>query len=334
MAESRRIDVHAHWTPIEYLQFLRQAGADRELPVFRALPGLVAALDAPAPPDTEAELARRVADMDEGGVAAQIISIGALQPYLRSERDAVAGARMLNDAYAGFAQQDPRRFAWFATLPLPHATAAVEELQRAAGLPGFRGVALGPSAAGIVLDDERFEPLWAQLAQRDGVVYIHPGVGIDGIAGCTDHHLAPDFVSPAELAVCAARLVVSGLLDRHPGVRFVLATLGGALPFLARRYDSGLLRSDPDRHQRLGGFEASLRRFWVDCSVTEEPAALAAAATTFGADRIVLGTDVPRPGVTSAGVVAYVRSAPGLTDEARTSILDRNASVLFGTVRR
>lgn len=326
-----RIDVHSHYNPPDYFAALKAAGGQDELSIFRVLghlwrPGTgTAVLGA-----DEAVLARRLADMDASGIGKQILSIGAAHPYLRNEADAARIARELNDAYAALVARAPTRFLAFGMLPLPHVDAALAEMERVLAIPGFVGIALGGSAQGIPLDDPRFAPLWDALNQRRAVVYIHPGTEISGVVGCTEFHLAPDFVSPAEMAVCACRMITTGLLDRHPDVEIIIATLGGAIPFLARRFDRGLRQDYPDLHARLGGVLRHLPRFYVDTSVTEEPAALLAAKETFGVERLLLGSDYARPNQSTMDGLAYVQNSPHLSEDEKDAVLSRNATRLFG----
>jgi aminocarboxymuconate-semialdehyde decarboxylase len=332
--ERFRVDVHSHCTPPEYLEALRAAGGEDDLSIFRAMPHLTRVRGTVRRGHDPAESARRIAELDAAGVDLQIISIGALQPYVRVAASAIRLARELNDAYADYVSQAPARLAAFAALPLPHVGPSVAEASRVLDLDEFAGVALGASAGGLPLDAEEFAPLWEELDRRGAVVYLHPGVEIAGVVGCGDFHLAPDFVSPAEIAVAAARMVVTGLLERHPRVRVVLATFGGALAFLARRFDTGLRQTDPSRYEQLGGFIPNLGRFWVDSAVIEEPDALSAAVTTFGSDRVLLGSDFPRPGCTPSAAVDYIERAPGLTTETRTAILGGNARELLRSTSR
>jgi aminocarboxymuconate-semialdehyde decarboxylase len=333
-----RIDVHAHYLPKWYFAELSRAGGAEELSIFEILGHLwlgtrggdTALPTARAEMDDRAALQRRIEDMDRSGIDLQVLNIGTAHPYLSSERASVDLAVRLNDAYRAVVEAGGGRLAAFGVVPLPHVPAAVAEAERVLDELGFLGIALGCSAAGIPLDDARFDPLWETLNERRAVVYLHPGVEIGGVVGCKEYHLAPDFVSPAEIAVAASRLIVRGHLDRFPEVKIVLATLGGSIPFLARRFDRGLLQDAPEIHARLGGVERHFRRFYVDTSVLEEPDALRAASATFGADRILLGTDYARPGVSSREAIEYVSGSAALTEAEKRAILDENARLMFG----
>jgi predicted TIM-barrel fold metal-dependent hydrolase len=329
-----RIDVHAHYSPTEYFDRMAEWGAFEEIPVFQMLKSLYRPATRPdgaqAGPGRD-DIAGRVRDMDEGGVDLQVLSLGAAQPYFRDPERSVAASVLANDLTRRLLDSQPTRFLALATLPLPFIEESVEELRRRLDEPGFVGVCLGCSAAGIPLDDPHFEPLWRELDRRRAVVLLHPGAAIHGIVGATDFHIAPDFVSPAEIAVAAVRLVVSGILTRFPDVSIVLATTGGSLPFFAARFDRGLRQHDMHRYNELGGVLTHLRRFYFDTSVLEEPLVLSTAVERFGADRILLGSDYARPGVTSAGAVSYISDSAALTAEQKHLVLNVNAQRLFAS---
>jgi predicted TIM-barrel fold metal-dependent hydrolase len=326
-----RIDVHTHYNPSEYFAELDRIGAIKDMPILKILghlwlPSLKRDTGVRAQASGPSALAARVADMDAAGVDIQIISIGAPHPYVSDAAEGAHLATLVNDAYRDAVDQHPARFRAFGCLPLPHVDAAVAEAKRVLDDPAFAGVAVGGSALGTPLDEPRFAPLWNLLNEREAVVYLHPGVAIDGVVGCLDYHLAPDFVSPTEMAVAGCRYIVTGHLDRYPSLRFILATLGGSIPFLARRFDRGLQQDAPAVRAELGGSVLPhLKRFWYDTSVIEEPTALRAAKETYGADRLMLGSDYARPGVSSLPAIRYVSESPYLTDEEKHLVLDVTA---------
>jgi predicted TIM-barrel fold metal-dependent hydrolase len=325
-----RIDVHSHYNPPSYFELLQEVGAFEELSVLRLLGHLWRPGQATAETGSDADaLARRLDDMDAAAIDLQVMSIGAVHPYVADPQTATTLARHVNDAYQVLVDQAPSRLAALGCQPLPHVQETVAEIARCLDDLGFAGVALGCSAGGLPLDDERFAAVWTALDDRRALVYLHPGVEIGGVIGGGDFHLAPDFVSPAEIAVAACRLMVTGHLDRYPNVKLILATLGGGIPFLARRFDRGLRQDCPARYEELGGTLRHFHRFYCDTSVVEEPAALRAARDTFGADRILLGTDYARPGARSAAAIEYVQASTDLTVAEKSAVLDGNADPLF-----
>ena len=85
------------------------------------------------------------------------------------------------------------------------------------------------------LGDERFEPFWAAAEETGALVFIHPTTrGFDApVFG--DYYLWNTVGNPLETTITAAHMVMAGVLERHPGLRVVLAHGGGALPALRGR---------------------------------------------------------------------------------------------------
>jgi hypothetical protein len=84
-----RIDVHSHYNPPSYFELLQEVGAFEELSVLRLLGHLWRPGQATAETGSDASaLARRVADMDSASIDRQVISIGAVHPYVGDPRTA------------------------------------------------------------------------------------------------------------------------------------------------------------------------------------------------------------------------------------------------------
>jgi aminocarboxymuconate-semialdehyde decarboxylase len=131
--------------------------------------------------------------------------------------------------------------------------------------------------------------------------------------------------NPFETTIAAAHMVMAGVLERHPGLRVLLAHGGGAL--LALR---GRLRHahsfQPQARARLGEPpEESIRRFHFD-TVTHDPELLRALIAFAGPERVLLGTDHPFD-MGDPGAVAMVRDL-GLAPEAEAAVLAGNAERL------
>lgn len=148
---------------------------------------------------------------------------------------------------------------------------------------GLAGVEVPASVDGVYLGDERFEPFWAAAEELRALVFVHPTTRA---FDWPDFYLWNTVGNPFETTIAAAHMVMAGVLERHPGLRVVLAHGGGALPVLR-----GRLR----RVSALRGWadpEASIRRFYFD-TVTHDPTVLRELAAFVGPDRVVLGTDHP-----------------------------------------
>jgi 6-methylsalicylate decarboxylase len=316
-----RIDVHAHYFPQEYMALIARLGGPRLGAGARTAPG------------AHYTIAERLGLMDEVGIDLQVLSTASSMPYFAAEADAVTAARLANDLYADLCREHPRRFAAFGTVPLPHVDAALAEVTRCLDALGMLGITVGTSVAGRHLDDPAFAPFWAELDRRGAVLFLHPqGIGCG--PGTTDFGLAWLLGAPVEDTVAALRLLFAGLLDRYPRVRVVVPHLGGVLPFLVQRIDDllahSVARQTPQDQAPAADWPPSryYRRLWYD-TVNSHPAALRCAVESFGADRLLLGTDFPYlAGPQWPPLVRYVEEA-GLSAADTAAILGGNAQDLL-----
>jgi predicted TIM-barrel fold metal-dependent hydrolase len=83
---------------------------------------------------------QRITDMDTAGIDLQVLSLTAPGVEQLDPPDAIALARETNDHLAEAVRHHPARLAGFAALPTPAPDTAADELQRAIGTDGFKGV--------------------------------------------------------------------------------------------------------------------------------------------------------------------------------------------------
>jgi 6-methylsalicylate decarboxylase len=269
-----RIDTHAHVHP----------------PAYREALG-----DAPLPPMTLAGLQDA---MERHEIDAAVISTGPPGAFLGSAADGRDLARRANDALAEIVRDQPRRFAAVGTLPLPDVNAALEELDRVFDELSLDGVLLLTNVGGTYLGDPAWEPLFAALDERGAYVFIHPGLPPHPLPL---PHPVWMYEFPFETVRAVANLIYSGTLERHPRIRFQLAHLGGAAPFLAHRLAS-LADREPERAaQAPAGALAYLERMYYDTGLTNNAPALAATRAVTTLDHIVFGTDWPYAALPESG---------------------------------
>ncbi len=325
-----RIDVHAHYWPGEYMEALVAAGKAN-------LSGYARQVD---------DFDQRVETLDRNGVETQILSAIGLDVALPDAGAAAATTALINDIYAGIRQRYPGRFAAFGSVPLPHVEEAIAETERCFTELGAVGIGLPCNVAGRPIDSPEFEPFWENLARHDAVVYIHPA-GSDSAVhpGLKDWGLHTAFGSPVQISVAPVRILYSGLSTRYPTLRFVFAMCAGFLPFIWPRIERNLRRgfarsavaaAGPGFMSFLNELPlepddplAGLRRFWYDTGMQDVPTALMVARDSYGADRLVLGSDEIFASLDDA--VAFVQDSPYLSDEEKTAVLDRNAADLLGS---
>ncbi len=324
-----RVDLHTHYLPPRYFELMTDAGALESVEAFTVfepmLRGGSEALFAGGP---EPVIEDWIEQLNGTGMDLAMISVGAIQPYFPDEATAVRIAREANLIMREATELSDGRLGAFGSLPLPHTDAALTELAFCLDECEFAGVNLGTSACGQPLDAPRFEQLWTALDERAASVFIHPGSTPLMAVGSGEFHLAPDFCSPTETAVALCRLVVNGVTSRCANVQIIAVAMGGALPFFAHRFDSGMRRSHPERYEQLGGILPQLRRLWYDTSMTAEPFALESVRRSFGVDRLVFGSDLPRGPISE--VLDFVVSSPLLDEPERRQLLDVNGARALG----
>jgi aminocarboxymuconate-semialdehyde decarboxylase len=158
-------------------------------------------------------------------------------------------------------------------------------------------------------------------------VFIHPTTRGFDVAALADGYLWNTVGNPFETTICAAQMVMNGVMERHPRLRVLLAHGGGALLALRGRM-SHAHGFQPQARARLSEPPAeSIRRFHFD-TITHEPSLLRALVEYAGADHVLLGSDYPFD-MADAKAADSVR-ALGLPADAEEAILGGNAARLLG----
>lgn len=271
--------------------------------------------------------AARVEAMDRMGVDVQVISPTPQQYYYWTHAAVGARtARVANERVADYVAAYPTRFRGMATVPLQHTDWALAELDHAVATLGFEGVQIGTSVNGVDLDDERFEPFWAEAEARAIPVFLHPHGFPDGGRLAT-HYLENILGNPLDTTVCLARLILSGVLERHPDLRLCAAHGGGFLPTYSARMDYAWNHRPEVRGALTMSPSAQLRRVFFDALVYR-PDALAMLIGQVGANQVMLGTDFPFDmGMTDP--LALLDAVPGLSDDQRHAVRSDTAARLF-----
>jgi predicted TIM-barrel fold metal-dependent hydrolase len=312
-----RIDVHAHYFPIEYLDRLDRYGGNQATLFIRK--AKMASADF-------RDLENHFRNMDLAKVDMQVLSVSSQLPYFANESEAVDAARLGNDIYARVVREHPRRFAAFACTPLPHIQASIQEMRRALDDLGMAGVTAGTMVLEKSIADPAFEAFFAELNRRKAVLFIHPTGGSVGSQLIESTNLTWPIGAPLEDTVCMLQFMQANIPSRFPDIKVILPHLGGFAAFLAVRLDQLKGRFLPASFM-LPSEQA--KYFWYD-SVNGNPWALRCTQQAVGSDRVLLGTDYPfwRDDAFKL-CVDYVGQA-GLSAADVDGILGGNAERLLG----
>jgi uncharacterized protein len=327
----RKIDAFAHILPPRYLERLEghlattmsaaQLRYYRE-GVFRFDP-VISDLDA------------RRRRMEAHGDYAQVLVL-AVPPLEEVEPAPVAAelARRANDEMAELVRRFPEEFVGFAAaLPLADVEASLAEIDRAVGGLGALGVQLFTNVLGAPLDHPRFDPVLSRMEGLQRMVWLHPTRNATWPDYPTEHE--SDFGIwwslgwPYETAAALSRLVYSGGMERHPGLRVLAHHGGGMVPHFSARLGMG-----PGYRQ----IRASLprppldyfHRFYADTALFGAPHAVRCVLDFFGPEHVLFGTDTPLgPPDTIEATVADL-DASGLSEEDLRAVYAGNARRLLG----
>lgn len=299
------IDVHHHILPPFYLEAMRTAGAGGNIRF----------------PDWQPEDSLEV--MERHGIAAAAVSVSTPGVHFGDDAAARSLARRVNEYAAGLVEAHPTRFGAFASLPLPDVDGALAEAAYALDELALDGVVLLSSAGGRYLGDPAFEELFADLDRRRAVAFLHPttppGAPLSGL------ELVPvstvEFVADTTRAI--ANLILSGTLERYPGVSIIAAHAGGFAPYITDRLRAAWERDPANAERAPAGPLAYLQRLFYDTALSANPYTLPALLALAGPERVLLGTDFPFAGEEAVGVTVAATSA-GRTGDSAAALLHRS----------
>jgi aminocarboxymuconate-semialdehyde decarboxylase len=278
-------------------------------------------------------LDQRLATMDAMGVTRQVLSSWAdiFGPHLDETR-AVAWHRFLNDQMARICEATPERFSMLASLPLPHAQAAADELERAVKSHGAVGAVIPANVAEINLGELPLDALWQKAQELDVGLFIHPVQAL-ALPRSAKFGLSQIAQYTSDTTMTVGSIISSGVLDRFPSLRLLLSHGGGGVPYLIGRFDCMHERMDRVAQAVTANDKPSayLRRFYYD-TILHDPTILHWLASRVSVARVVLGSDYSFPPA-DRDPLASVRQA-GFTPAEERAICEENALTLFPTLPR
>jgi len=282
----RRIDVHHHFLPKSYVDFMGKHG----LAIGFGKWSVQSDLD----------------DMDASGTATAILSItdpgfgvGHIDDVRSAVREANEAAAQLRMRYAG-------RFGSFAALPLTDTEGALREMEYALDTLKADGVCLFSSYGNRWLGHASFAPVYEELNRRKAIVFVHPTFP----ACCSrirDQTSIPNEAATIEFGTDTTRaiadVIFSGTSTRYPDMVWIFSHGGGTMPFLIERFLTGASGeivpgivtkgqgyAPPKNVPR--GVLSELRKMYYDTAQTSNPAAMRALRTVVPVSQILFGTDV------------------------------------------
>lgn len=279
------------------------------------------------------DLEAQIRDMDRAGIDV------AVQSCILGWDTTLDNCRLINDCTSRMQREFPSRFVGLAHLPPLEGAAALRELERAIGDLGLKGVTLSSQVGGLPLDAAEFEPLF-QLAERLGIpIFVHPALAPKGYDLLKDYMLPVILTREFDLGVAVTRLIAGGVLERHPGLQFVVAHFGGGMA----GYKERIARSSY-RFKLPKSFDDYFALLYFDMAGFEgSPIALRCALAGIKPERMVFATDYPqnfnssdpKTGKSAEGIGAYIEEIQSLplAVEIKNGMLGDTAAWLLKLAR-
>ena len=293
------VDVHSHIYPRSYLEILKSRS---EPPYVLEHDGAEYLFlfegQAGRPPTAGLRLTPSFTDLDEKlrfmdslGIAKSVVSVGNpwLDPFTANTGEM---AKTINDELASYEGATGGRVVGMGVLPTQVRELA-STINEIADTPHLYGVIVGCRIAGHELDAPELEQLWKAAAARRVAILVHPHYSAARTElGGYGFALPVALGNPFEVTIALSRLVLSGVLHRHPTLTLIASHGGGTLPYLAGRLDA-TWRSNADLRERLPHAPSEdLRKLFLDSIVFHERS-LHAAVGLVGLSKVIYGTDHP-----------------------------------------
>ncbi|CAN7526613.1 amidohydrolase family protein [Phenylobacterium sp. LjRoot225] len=293
----------------------------------------------------------RVEMMDAMGITAQILypnilGFGGQNAVQVDEELRLVSVQIFNDAMADIQRESGERIFPMALIPWWDVDLSVKEIERSHAM-GLKGININSDPHYLIradgsrlpdLGDEHWNPMWEACVSLDMPVNFHIGaseqsmdfVGAQGWPGL--HYDMRAALGGAMLFINNGRvmgnLILSGLLDRFPKLKFVSVESGiGWIPFLLEAIDYEYKETGANvaKLQRLPSeyFKSNFHAcFWF------ERRDLTHTIKAVGVDNVLFETDFPHP-VCLYPVDDMDKAMAGLTEEEKVKVLSGNAAKVY-----
>jgi predicted TIM-barrel fold metal-dependent hydrolase len=268
------IDVHHHVFAPDYLRELQSAGLAE-------------------PPARNWSLAKSLEDMDAAGVTTALTSPTTPVASFGDSQTRQRVARMCNEYGAQLAADRPKRFGFFATLPMLDVDQSLAEIAYSMDTLKANGIAMLTSYDGKWLGDPLFDPVMQEINKRKLVVYTHPAN-----PKCCSPLQSGVPGSVIEFATDTTRtitsLIFSGTAQKYKDIRFIFSHAGGTLPFLIERLTL-LPKINSEFGKKINSQQVLelVKGFYYDTAQASHPGALLSLLNLVDVSQVVFGTDYP-----------------------------------------
>ena len=266
----------------------------------------------------------KLKDMDAAGIDVSMVSTNIPGPERLLPELGIEGSRIINDYIAELCTKYPGRFYGLASLPLQDVPAAINELKRAVHDLDLRGIILYSHINGKPVDSPEFEPLYEQAEKLRIPLVLHPTVPTWGDV-IKQYSMIPMIGLMIDTSIAMLRIILSGILERHPDLLIVHPHCGGVLPYLMPRVEDQTEVKGRGRENIKASPGEYYRKVYMDL-VSPSALAMQYAYDFSDADHLLFGSD--HPWVTIDTIMHHFNLL-SISENDKAKILGTNACRLF-----
>lgn len=323
------VDVHHHWIPRELVEQLetylpegyrvRQREGVKDILDPKGL--RVQSVFEEEFPDLE----NRQKLMDEAGIQTAILSPGCYPNWITMK-----AARLINDASQDVVHRYGNRLKPMVNVP-PHGEPGIfEEMERAAKM-GLTGVAATAHFHGKYMDEDVYLPFFRKAAELDLPVFVHAAGAPVYYDDLVPHNLTTPMGRSFDLCLTPLKLILGGVIESVPGLKVVIAHLGG-FTFLNLKRFFGAQSREGHGGYTLERAHQTMERMLFDTAPAQwyGPAEIQVAVDALGIGRVALGSDYPH-----GDLKVSTDNLRGLklSEEAKAQVAGNNTAMFYGLQR-
>lgn len=310
------VDVHAHILPKSYRKALDELGIQTQ--------------KEDGFPEPRWSDESHLAFMEETGQAFQVVTISSPHPHRGDDELALEQARLINDETAALCRRHQGKFGFCTYLPLPNVAGSVGEAVRGYDELGALGVKVPSNANGVYLGSPLLAPLYEELDRRSAVVVIHPTAPAATPEDAFTAGLKPMYEFLADTTRTVIDLVMRGVLERYPNIRWVVPHCGSFLPEVVHRMVGISQILVPQGRMEEVDVLGCARRLYFDVAGTAQPVMLDALLKVADPTHVLYGSDYPYTPVPMIARTKEALERDPLIDGCVEDVFSHNAERLFG----
>lgn len=269
--------------------------------------------------------------MDNAGIDIAVLS----KVFIANDTEiALKECKGWDDSVADIIRDYPGRFVALAPIPPLGGENAFTEFDRAINDLGLKGVMISSQVNGLTLDSDQLWPFYEKAHSLNVPIFVH----VSGKPSGYDIMNAPYDLSRGigreiDLVMATTRLIMGGVLESFPDLKFVISHMGGGISAIMERIEQYLdpqsIVSSPISKPFRHYFD---KLYFDSAGYRVGTNAVKCALTTIHPRQLLFGTDYPQEFAEDPeslkGCIENIKKL-AISEEHKQLILGGNASELL-----